>query len=46
MKTRIRFFSGNVRMRCPVAAKMALRTAGAATKIVGYRRRPRTSPTA
>ena len=30
------FFSGNVRMRCPVAAKMALSTAGAATKIVGY----------
>jgi hypothetical protein len=29
------FFSGNVRMRLPVAAKIAFSTAGAATKIVG-----------
>src|SRR6266436_4655798 len=29
------FFSGNERMRCPVALKNALSTAGAATQIVG-----------
>src|SRR5258708_40000810 len=29
------FFNGNERMRLPVAAKYALRTAGAATQIVG-----------
>src|SRR5215472_5708064 len=29
------FFSGNERMRCPVALNIALSTAGAATQIVG-----------
>jgi hypothetical protein len=38
------FFSGNVRMRCPVAAKMALSTAGAATKIVGSPTPPQNPP--
>jgi hypothetical protein len=38
------FFSGNVRMRCPVAAKIALSTAGAATKIVGSPTPPQNPP--
>src|SRR3989442_14961773 len=38
------FFSGNVRMRLPVAAKNALRTAGAATQIVGSPTPPQNPP--
>ncbi len=38
------FFSGNVRMRLPVAAKYALRTAGAATQIVGSPTPPQKPP--
>ncbi len=38
------FFSGTVRMRLPVAAKIALRTAGAATKIVGSPTPPQNPP--
>jgi len=37
------FFNGNWRMRCAVASKIALSTAGADTKIVGSRRLPRGS---
>lgn len=37
-------FSGNVRMRRPVAAKNALRTAGAATQIVGSPTPPQKPP--
>ncbi len=40
------FFSGNVRMRLPVAAKNALRTAGAATQIVGSPTPPQNPPDA
>ena len=40
------FFSGNDRMRLPVAAKIALSTAGAATKIVGSPTPPRIRRTA
>jgi alkanesulfonate monooxygenase SsuD/methylene tetrahydromethanopterin reductase-like flavin-dependent oxidoreductase (luciferase family) len=38
------FFSGNDRTRCPVAAKIALSTAGAATKIVGSPTPPQNPP--
>jgi len=38
------FFSGNDRMRLPVAAKIALSTAGAATKIVGSPTPPQNPP--
>jgi len=38
------FFSGNVRIRLPVAAKNALRTAGAATQIVGSPTPPQNPP--
>jgi len=38
------FFSGNVRMRLPVAAKNAFRTAGAATQIVGSPTPPQNPP--
>jgi len=38
------FFSGNWRMRLPVAAKMALSTAGAATAIVGSPTPPQKPP--
>src|SRR2546422_10182106 len=38
------FFSGTVRMRLPVAAKNALRTAGAATQIVGSPTPPQNPP--
>ena len=38
------FFSGTERMRLPVAAKSALSTAGAATKIVGSPTPPQNPP--
>src|SRR5574342_416803 len=38
------FFSGNVRMRLPVALKNAFRTAGAATQIVGSPMPPQNPP--
>ena len=38
------FITGSVRMRLPVAAKMALSTAGAATAIVGSPTPPQKSP--
>src|SRR5919202_1048797 len=38
------FFSGNDRMRLPVAAKIALSTAGAPTKIVGSPTPPQNPP--
>ena len=38
------FFSGMLRMRLPVAAKIALSTAGAATAIVGSPTPPQKSP--
>ncbi len=38
------FFSGNVRMRLPVAAKNAFSTAGAATQIVGSPTPPQKPP--
>lgn len=38
------FISGNVRIRLPVAAKIALSTAGAATAIVGSPTPPQKSP--
>jgi hypothetical protein len=38
------FFSGNERMRLPVAAKYALSTAGAATQIVGSPTPPQKPP--
>jgi putative transposase len=38
------FFSGTVRMRLPVAAKNAFRTAGAATQIVGSPTPPQNPP--
>lgn len=38
------FLSGNVRMRRPVAAKNALRTAGAATQMVGSPTPPQNPP--
>src|SRR5438552_4189919 len=38
------FFSGNERMRWPVAAKIALSTAGAATQIVGSPTPPQKPP--
>src|SRR5215470_2341174 len=38
------FFSGNVRIRLPVAAKYAFSTAGAATQIVGSPTPPQTTP--
>src|SRR5260370_29920741 len=38
------FFNGNERMRLPVAAKYALRTAGAATQIVGSPTPPQKPP--
>ena len=38
------FLSGTERMRLPVAAKNALSTAGAATKIVGSPTPPQKSP--
>src|SRR5260370_5316763 len=38
------FFSGNERIRLPVAANMALRTAGAATKMVGSPTPPQKLP--
>src|SRR5215471_15366023 len=40
------FFSGNERMRLPVAAKYALSTAGAATQIVGSPTPPQKPPDA
>jgi hypothetical protein len=41
---RLWFFSGRSRMRLPVAAKMALSTAGAATAIVGSPTPPQKPP--
>src|SRR5213594_2027327 len=38
------FFNGNVRMRLPVARNIALRTAGAATQIVGSPTPPQNPP--
>src|SRR4029453_1020377 len=38
------FFRGNVRIRLPVAAKYAFRTAGAATQIVGSPTPPQKPP--
>ena len=38
------FFSGNERMRLPVAAKYAFITAGAATQMVGSPTPPQTRP--